>query len=103
MSLMRVRWPPFLVLAVVLALCRVAGAQSSQPTTLQGYVTRVVDGDTIYVMIGSKIEKVRYIGINTPEIHHPTKGHEPYGEDARQANVRLVDGRWNNLVRVVLS
>ena len=30
-------------------------------------VTRVVDGDTIHVAIGNQIEKVRYIGINTPE------------------------------------
>ena len=57
-----------------------------------------MDGDTIYVAIGNQIEKVRYIGINTPEIHHPTKGREPYGEVAREANVRLVDGRWVDLV-----
>jgi micrococcal nuclease len=58
----------------------------------------VVDGDTISVAIDNRIEKVRYIGINTPEIHHPTKGREPYGDAAREANARLVEGRWVQLV-----
>src|SRR5207245_1105253 len=42
--------------------------------------------------------EVRYIGINSPEIHHPTKGREPYRDAAREANARLVDGRWVQLV-----
>ena len=93
-----IRWSPLLVLLTIVALCHGVTAQSAQPTTFQGYVTRVVDGDTIYVAIGNQIEKVRYIGINTPEIHHPTKGREPYGDVARDANARLVDRRWVNLV-----
>jgi len=30
---------------------------------------RVVDGDTIVVHIGTRTETVRYIGVNTPELH----------------------------------
>src|SRR5207245_9157740 len=75
-----------------------ATAQSPPPNALLGYVTRVVDGDTISIAIGNQIEKVRYIGINSPEIHHPTKGREPYRDAAREANARLVDGRWVQLV-----
>jgi micrococcal nuclease len=86
----------FSLVISLLALGRHAAAQ--QPNALLGYVTRVVDGDTIYAAVGNRIEKIRYIGINTPEIHHPTKGSEPYGEAARQANARLVEGRWVNLV-----
>jgi micrococcal nuclease len=88
---------PLLALLPLLALGHNATAQL-QPNVLQGYVTYVVDGDTIFVAVGSQIEKVRYIGINTPEIHHPTKGTEPYGATARQANIRLVEGRWVSLV-----
>jgi micrococcal nuclease len=84
------------LLTALLALGGNAAAQ--QPNALLGYVTRVVDGDTISVAIGNQIEKVRYIGINTPEIHHPTKGADPYGAVAREANARLVEGRWVNLV-----
>jgi len=35
--------------------------------------TRVIDGDTIEVRIASKIEKVRLIGVDTPETVHPNK------------------------------
>src|SRR2546421_4380670 len=71
-------------------------AHAQQAVT--GYVTRVVDGDTIYVALGNQIESVRYIGINTPETHHPTKGREPYGEAAAAVNQQLVDGKWVTLV-----
>jgi endonuclease YncB( thermonuclease family) len=84
------------LLTSLLAIGRSAAAQ--QPNALLGYVTRVVDGDTISVAIGNQIEKVRYIGINTPEIHHPTKGREPYDDAAREANARLVEARWVQLV-----
>ena len=57
-------------------------------------VVRVVDGDTIQVCcIGWKREKVRYIGINTPETKHPTKEVEHYGKEASEANRKLVDGK----------
>ncbi len=57
-------------------------------------VVRVVDGDTIQVCcIVWKREKVRYIGINTPETKHPTKGVEYYGQEAAEANRKLVDGK----------
>ncbi len=57
-------------------------------------VVRVVDGDTIQVCcIGWKREKVRYIGVDTPETHHPMRGIEPYGMEAAEANRKLVDGK----------
>ncbi len=81
-----------LVLAIVLAAA-VAGAQPSGPAGLVGTVVRVVDGDTIHVRINGRIEKVRYIGINTPEIHHPTKGEQPGGREAAAVNGALVSGK----------
>ena len=57
-------------------------------------VVRVVDGDTIQVCcIGWKREKVRYIGVNTPETKHPTRGVEYFGKEASEANRKLVDGK----------
>ena len=58
--------------------------------TLAGQVVRVVDGDTIHVRIGDRIEKVRYIDMNPPELHHPTKSVEPLAREAAEANRRLV-------------
>ena len=54
---------------------------------------RVVDGDTVHVRLGGAVEKVRYIGIDTPETNHPTRGEEPGGRAATAANSRLVSDR----------
>lgn len=40
----------------------------------QGFVVRIIDGDTIIVKIGKKIEHIRIIGIDTPELHDPKTG-----------------------------
>ena len=53
-------------------------------------VTRVIDGDTIELANG---EKVRYIGVDTPELHHPQKEVEYYAQEAYEANRRLVEGK----------
>ena len=63
------------------------------PSPKKSLVVRVVDGDTIYVRIGERVEKVRYIGVNAPEIHHPQKGEEPGGREAMAVNRRLVEGK----------
>lgn len=66
-----------------------------------GRVVKVVDGDTIHVQLGSAREKVRYIGVDTPETKHPTKGLQCFGERASQFNAQLVDGERVRLVRDV--
>lgn len=54
----------------------------------QAQVTRVVDGDTIEVRLPEeKTEKVRYIGMNTPETHG---GVEYFGREASEYNKALV-------------
>jgi micrococcal nuclease len=78
-------------LAAVLALLLTASVASA--ASLEGTVVRVVDGDTIHVRVAERVEKVRYIGVNTPEVHHPRKGEEPGGRAAMAVNRTLVDGR----------
>ena len=39
-----------------------------QASAEQGYVMRVLDGDTLIVKTGRKIEHIRIIGIDTPEL-----------------------------------
>lgn len=54
----------------------------------------MVDGDTIKVRAGDHIETVRYIGVNTPELRHPTSGEEePRAPEPADANRSLVDGQ----------
>jgi len=62
---------------------------------------RVVDGDTIEVEIDGKTYKVRYIGIDTPELHHPSKPVEEYAQEAYEFNKSLVDGKELKLVKDV--
>lgn len=68
-------------------------AWGADPRPLEGLVVKVVDGDTIHVRVGERVEKVRYIGVNTPEVHHPTRGEEPGGRAAWDVNRQLVAGR----------
>jgi micrococcal nuclease len=47
-------------------------------------VIRVVDGDTIIVDFNESNERVRFIGIDTPETVHPEKQVQPFGLEASQ-------------------
>ena len=53
-------------------------------------VEKIIDGDTIELSDG---RKVRYIGIDTPEVRHPTKGVECFGKEASARNTQLVAGK----------
>jgi micrococcal nuclease len=57
-----------------------------------GRVLRVVDGDTIHVRVGGTREKVRYIGIDTPETRKPGTPVQCYGKAASARNATLVAG-----------
>jgi micrococcal nuclease len=78
---------PALVIAVLLL------GSGVRAEALDARVTRVVDGDTIVVALGTGPETVRYIGVNTPEVHHPRRGEEPGGRQATAVNQGLVLGR----------
>ncbi len=58
---------------------------------MTGQVVWVVDGDTIHVRIRSRLEKVRYIGVNAPEIPRPeARGWREGGVQAHAMNLLLV-------------
>lgn len=61
-------------------------------------VKRVVDGDTIELTDG---RKVRYIGIDTPEIVDPKSPVQCFGKEASDENKRLVDGKTIKLEKDV--
>ncbi|OLB94230.1 MAG: hypothetical protein AUH30_18455 [Candidatus Rokubacteria bacterium 13_1_40CM_68_15] len=88
------------LLSLLVLLAAVASIAGAQPTSLDGAVVRVVDGDTIHVRLADRVEKVRYIGVNTPEVHHPRKGEEPGGREAAEVNRELVE---NKRVRLELD
>ncbi len=57
-------------------------------------VTRVVDGDTIILATG---QRVRLLGVNTPELNKPKKPVEPFGKEATEFTKRMVEGKWVRL------
>jgi len=59
---------------------------------VQATVTRIIDGDTIDVQIDGRKERVRYIGVNTPERD------ESCYQEASDANSLLVKGKIVSLV-----
>ena len=64
-------------------------------------MVNVVDGDTIDVTVDGVERRVRYIGIDTPETVHPTRGVELYGKDASACNAQLVEGKTVQLEKDV--
>jgi micrococcal nuclease len=70
--------------AVVLCIAIGACSRAPAPAATAGVavVTRVVDGDTIDVDIGGRDERVRLLGIDTPEIHVEGGPPECFGPEA---------------------
>ena len=55
--------------------CATAAALGHPRAVHEGVVVHVEDGDTIDVRIGDRVERVRYIGIDAPEVpHHEMEG-----------------------------
>jgi micrococcal nuclease len=79
--------------SLLLLLALVANAWGADSGSLAGVVVKVVDGDTIHVRLHDRVEKVRYIGVNTPELRHPTQGEQAGSQEAWEANRRLVASR----------
>ncbi|HTB49027.1 MAG TPA: thermonuclease family protein [Verrucomicrobiae bacterium] len=116
-----------LVIALILVVCLAVYAQrqgwlgnaaktaeSNQPGLYS--VNRFIDGDTIAVNMNGQVEKVRFIGVDTPETHKPNTPVQCYGPVAAaftkstigQSRVRLVSDslstnrdRYNRLLRYV--
>ena len=90
------------------------GVMTAEPGTYA--IDHFVDGDTIAVKMGGKVETIRFIGIDTPETHKPNTPVQCYGPAAAaytksrigSSNVRLVSDslgtnrdRYNRLLRYV--
>ena len=89
----------YLSLILVLAVAFVSGLACGNPdsgTFEDVLVVRVIDGDTVELENG---ERVRYLGIDTPETVHPDKPVECYGPEASERNKLLVEGKRVRLLR----
>jgi len=85
---------PFVALAAAVATLLLSRGGESQAGPLHGRVVRVVDGDTIQVRLdGGRTERVRYIGIDTPESVKPDTPVQCFAKKASHFNASLVAGR----------
>ena len=86
-------------LAVCLSALRPAlllaapGAAPSGAAEMSALVVRVIDGDTLDVSLDGKTERVRLLGIDTPEMRHDEQPEEPYAREAKTYARRLANGQ----------
>jgi micrococcal nuclease len=84
-----------LAVAVLLGLAAAGCATTSSHTggasgPGEAVVERVVDGDTIVVHIAGRDERVRLIGVDTPESVDPRKPVQCYGKEASAFTTQLL-------------
>lgn len=89
------------VAAISLVACRGGGgatapipappdAPTSTVLVVNATVQRVVDGDTVVAAVDGTIERVRLIGVNTPESVKPDTPVECFGHEASQHTAELL-------------
>lgn len=86
------RWLRSALLASAVLLAGVQAPATAQPARMPGRVLAVIDGDTIEVLMEGRRERVRYIGIDTPEVWPPDQV-QCYGPEASVRNAQLVGGQ----------
>lgn len=74
--------PILLILLVFSPVSIHAGNGRLSTSATYYYCSYVIDGDTIIVIIDGKNEKVRLIGVDTPEVNSPYTKEEPFGREA---------------------
>ena len=80
---------------IILPLILIACAPAQNVT-----VTEVIDGDTVVAQVSSdKAEKVRIVGIDTPETVDPRKPVQCFGEEASARMKELAEGKAVTLER----
>lgn len=94
------------IIIVALSVAGCLGAGTNKPTTAvadlpEAFVTRIVDGDTIWVDINGTEYKVRYVGMDTPETVDPRKPVQCFGKEASIKNTELVFGKYVRLEKDV--
>jgi micrococcal nuclease len=80
--------------------CDRSGATAPPRAPGDAVVVSVTDGDTIRVRLGEREEKVRLIGIDTPETHGQGGLRECFGKEASRRTAELLpEGATVRLVR----
>lgn len=99
-------WPYaiIIVLAVFFIRFNQAGLKSGvkqngiiQPPKEIARVLKVIDGDTIEVNLNSKTERIRLIGIDSPEVLDERRSVQCFGKEASSKAREILNGKTINL------
>jgi len=71
-------------------LCGACGGVASTGPAGTGVVVRAVDGDTVEVRVAGRVERVRLIGVDTPETVDPRRPVGCYGPEASTRTKELL-------------
>jgi micrococcal nuclease len=86
-----------LTAALLLYSCPTSQASSTNPAYYP--VAKVVDGDTIDVLIDGQKARIRLIGLDTPEVVDPRRPVQCFGREASKRMTQLVHGKKVRLER----
>lgn len=75
------------------ALAAPSGSASESGSTSTYLVLKVVDGDTFDLQIDGKTERIRMIGVDTPETVDPRKAVQCFGKEASDKMKQLIQGK----------
>lgn len=85
-----------LIFAIVFLVYKTTHIQKILPAQIvqPGFykVIEVYDGDTFSIDMNGKTERVRMIGVDTPETHHPNRPVQCYGPEASSYTKQLLNG-----------
>ena len=86
------------LISLIIALYSISIASANKPLIhyikpVTALCTRAVDGDTIIVNIAGVKERVRLIGVDTPETKHPRKPVQYFGKEASMFTANMVEGK----------
>lgn len=86
-----------LMMATALVLAAIPTIASSDtdwvPELLPVTIVRVIDGDTVRVLLNGQEHTVRLIGVDTPETVHPRIDEEAFGKEASDFTRQALEGK----------
>ena len=98
MFIRKISLPLISLLIAIPFRCELNAKSKSQPLIhyikpVSATCIRAVDGDTIIVNIAGVKERVRLIGVDTPETKHPRKPVQHFGKEAYNFTWRMAEGK----------
>lgn len=80
-------------IALLAASASAAPPPPAAPSARQARAVKVLDGDTLLVRLGTSDETVRLLGVDCPEVSHPSRPVEFYAEEAAEVVRSLAEGK----------